>query len=152
MTIDPTDSFMDLAIEQANLALAAGDYPIGAVLVVDGQRFCARNTRNTGKDKKAHAEINTLKMAQDFAASKEKTLYVTLQPCTMCAKALMDFGIRQVYFLLEDPINGGCMPGVSVIQLDRPEYRRQMVDWLRNNKGLYPAYYSYFTSPTFTEG
>lgn len=147
MPIDKIELFMDLAVEQAMIALDAGDYPIGAVLVVDGRIFPSRNTRHTSNDKKAHAEVNAIKMADDFSGGHEKTIYVTLEPCGMCARALMDFGIQQVYYLLEDPVNGGIkeMPGVGVVKLDRPDYRRLMMEWLERNKTLYPEHYDYFT-------
>lgn len=103
---------MALAIEQAKLALAEGEVPVGAVVAKDGQVVCAaRNTRETGADPTGHAEINALRAAARQLGAWRLTgctLYVTLEPCCMCAGAIMQARVDRVIFGAYDEQAGCC--------------------------------------------
>ncbi|MEY3418381.1 MAG: hypothetical protein RJA46_152 [Pseudomonadota bacterium] len=104
--------FMQQALDQAKLAAAAGEVPVGAVLVRDGQVISTGfNQPITNSDPSAHAEM----MALRAAASDESnyrlpgtTLYVTLEPCTMCAGAMLHARVDRVVFGATDPKTGAA--------------------------------------------
>jgi len=103
---------MALALAQARDALTHGDVPVGAVALVDGQAVAARhNERELAGDPTAHAEILALR---DAAAAlggwrlSNVTLVVTLEPCTMCAGALVAARVGRLVFGASDPRGGAC--------------------------------------------
>lgn len=103
---------MSLALEEARLAAARGEVPVGAVLVREGVVLAkgGNRMRETG-DPTAHAEMLAIR-----AAGAERLigtdLYVTLEPCTMCAAAISFARIRRVYFGAPDPKGGAVESGV----------------------------------------
>jgi tRNA(adenine34) deaminase len=102
--------FMELALAEAGKALAAGEIPIGAVVTI-GERIIARghNQVELLSDPTAHAEIIALTSAFHFLGSKylpDATLYVTIEPCLMCAGALYWSKIGRVVFGASDDKNG----------------------------------------------
>jgi tRNA(adenine34) deaminase len=104
------DTFMRLAIDEALAASAAGEVPIGAVIVVDGRVVASRhNEREALSDPTAHAEVLALR---DAAAARgswrldDATMYVTLEPCAMCAGALLNARIARVVFGAPNPEAG----------------------------------------------
>lgn len=114
MTTDPTldETFMRLALEQAALAPGSGEVPIAALLVHEGQVLAqAHNLRETRQDPTAHAEILVI---QEAAAKMgtwrllDCTLYVTLEPCPMCAGAIVQSRIARTVFAAWDPKAGAC--------------------------------------------
>ena len=113
---------MEAALEQARLGLAAGEVPIGAVLVVDG-RIVARgfNQPITSSDPTAHAEMLVLREAARIGGNYRLTdaeVYVTLEPCLMCVGALVHARVREVIFGAVEPKTGAL---VSTIRgLDTP--------------------------------
>ncbi len=103
---------MDLALAQARLAAAEGEVPVGAVALIDGRVVAARhNERETTTDPTAHAEILVLR---DAAAAmggwrlSTLTLVVTLEPCPMCAGALVAARVGRIVFGASDPRAGAC--------------------------------------------
>ena len=114
------DSFyMKLALDEAHLAARLGEVPIGAVLVdEDGQVVAASGNRSiTLCDPSAHAEIMTLRRAGEFVGNYRfpgTTLYVTLEPCIMCAGALVQARIERLVFGAEDPKGGGVVSRYTV--------------------------------------
>jgi tRNA(adenine34) deaminase len=116
------EQFMEAALEQARLGLAAGEVPIGAVLVVDG-RIVARgfNQPITSSDPTAHAEMVVLREAARIGGNYRLTdaeVYVTLEPCLMCVGALVHARVREVIFGAVEPKTGAL---VSTIRgLDTP--------------------------------
>jgi tRNA(adenine34) deaminase len=104
--------FMQQAIEQAHLAAIAGEVPVGAVLVRDGQVISkAFNKPITNHDPSAHAEMLALRQA----ALAEKnyrlpgtTLYVTLEPCAMCVGAMLHARVDRIVFGAPDPKTGAA--------------------------------------------
>jgi tRNA(adenine34) deaminase len=103
---------MGLALVEARGALAHGDVPVGAVTVVDGRVVAARhNERHLTGDPTAHAEIlalrDTAAVLGDWRLS-EVTLVVTLEPCAMCAGALVAARVGRLVFGATDPKAGAC--------------------------------------------
>jgi len=96
------DAAMQLAIDEARAALEHGDVPIGAVIVVDGEVVARRhNERELTNDPTAHAEVLALRDASTARSSwrlGDATLYVTIEPCAMCAGALVNARIGRVVF------------------------------------------------------
>ncbi len=102
--------WMDAAIAEARDAAAHGDVPIGAVVVRDGAVVArAHNRREVDGDPTAHAEILVLRAAAREVGSWRLdgcTLYVTLEPCTMCAGALVLARVDRLVFAADDPKAG----------------------------------------------
>jgi len=109
-------TFMDLALEQAENAEKAGEVPIGCVIVRDGAVIARAGNRTlTDRDPTAHAEVLALREAARALGSERLTgcdLYVTLEPCTMCAAAISFARIRRLYFGALDPKGGAVESGV----------------------------------------
>lgn len=109
-------SFMDLALEQAEIAGQAGEVPIGCVIVRDGQVIASAGNRTlTDRDPSAHAEILAIRQAAATLGSERLVdcdLYVTLEPCTMCAGAISFARIRRLYYGAADPKGGAVDSGV----------------------------------------
>ncbi|MCQ4896070.1 tRNA adenosine(34) deaminase TadA [Anaerotruncus sp. DFI.9.16] len=110
------ESYMSLALELAREAAKLGEVPVGAVAVWDGEVVgTGFNRRETGKNALAHAELEAI----DAACRKlggwrlhRCDLYVTLEPCPMCAGAIVNARIRRVVFGARDP-KAGCFGSVS---------------------------------------
>src|SRR6201991_3791619 len=109
-------SFMDLALEQAQIAEAFGEVPIGCVIVRDGKVLARAGNRTlTDRDPTAHAEILAIREAARVIGSERLVdcdLYVTLEPCTMCAAAISFARIRRLYYGAADPKGGAVDSGV----------------------------------------
>jgi tRNA(adenine34) deaminase len=106
----PHDPFMARAIAEAEAAMDHDDVPIGAVVVVDGEVVAAaHNRREVDADPTAHAEILALREAAGARGHWRldgATLYVTLEPCAMCAGALVLARLDRVVFGADDPKAG----------------------------------------------
>jgi tRNA(adenine34) deaminase len=104
--------FMQQALSQAKLAAAAGEVPVGAVLVRDSQVISTGfNQPITNSDPSAHAEMMALRAAASDEANYRlpgTTLYVTLEPCTMCAGAMLHARVDRVVFGATDPKTGAA--------------------------------------------
>ena len=104
------EAFMKLALAEAQKAAEAGEPPIGAVVVVDGKVVAAaHNTREYTNDITGHAELiavrNAAKKRGDWRLS-DATVYVTLEPCPMCAGALLPSRVARVVYGAKDPAAG----------------------------------------------
>ena len=112
-------SFMDLALAEARAAGLRGEVPVGAVIVAPGGQVVARAGNRTRElnDPTAHAEILALRAACAAAGSERlpgHDLYVTLEPCPMCAAALSNARIARLYYGAADPKSGGVAQGPRI--------------------------------------
>ncbi|WP_173411350.1 MULTISPECIES: nucleoside deaminase [Rhizobium] len=107
---------MELALAEARSAGERGEVPIGAVLVLDNRVVAkAGNRTRELNDVTAHAEIVAIRLACEDLGQERLAgadLYVTLEPCTMCAAAISFARIRRLYYGAEDPKGGGVDNGV----------------------------------------
>jgi tRNA(adenine34) deaminase len=108
-------SFMDLALDLAETAGRAGEVPIGCVIVRDGEVVASASNRTLAdRDPTAHAEVLAIRQAAAKLGSERLTdcdLYVTLEPCTMCAGAISFARIRRLYYGAADPKGGAVESG-----------------------------------------
>jgi tRNA(adenine34) deaminase len=108
--------FMQIALAEANAAAAAGEVPVGAVIVRAGAVVaCARNRTLADRDPTAHAEMLAIRATARALGSERLTdcdLYVTLEPCAMCAAAIAFARIRRLYYGAADPKGGAVDNGV----------------------------------------
>jgi tRNA(adenine34) deaminase len=109
-------SLMDLALKAAETAANAGEVPIGCVVVRNGEVIATAGNRTlTDRDPTAHAEILAIRQAAGRIGSERLVdcdLYVTLEPCTMCAAAISFARIRRLYYGAADPKGGAVDSGV----------------------------------------
>ena len=122
------ERFMRLALEEAEKAAQEGETPVGAVIVRNGEVIAtARNRRELGKNALYHAELSAI----DLACRKlggwrlwECELYVTLEPCPMCAGAAINARLRRVVYGASDAKAGSCGSRINLFELGynhRPE-------------------------------
>lgn len=108
--------FMDIALAEARQAGAQGEVPVGAVVVADGAVIAAAGNRTRqDRDVTAHAEIVAIRLAAARRGDERLSgadLYVTLEPCAMCAAAISFARIRRLYFAAEDEKGGAVVNGV----------------------------------------
>jgi tRNA(adenine34) deaminase len=109
-------SFMDLALKAAETARKSGEVPIGCVVVLDNKVIATAGNRTLNdRDPTAHAEILAIRQATAAVGSERLVdcdLYVTLEPCTMCAGAISFARIRRLYYGAADPKGGAVDSGV----------------------------------------
>jgi len=125
----PLPAPMHRALELARAGAAAGEVPIGAVVVKDGVVIAeAHNRPRTDHDPTAHAEILAIRRAAQALGDERLTdceLWVTLEPCAMCAGAMAHARIARLYFAASDPKGGAVEHGARVFEqeqcLHRPE-------------------------------
>ena len=125
----PTHTFMDLALDEAHAAAETGEVPIGCVVVQDGDMIAQAGNRTLAdRDPTAHAEMVAIRQAAAALGSERLVdcdLYVTLEPCAMCAAAISFARIRRLYYGAADPKGGAVENGVryfdSATCFHRPE-------------------------------
>ncbi len=124
------EAFMRLAIEAAALAKAAGEVPVGAVVVKDGQVIATGFNQPIGRhDPTAHAEIAALRAAAGALGNYRLpgcTLYVTLEPCAMCAGAMMHARLARVVFGASDPKTGACGSVVNLFSENKLNHHAEL--------------------------
>ena len=118
---------MDLALGEARLAAERGEVPVGAV-VVHEERVIAQayNQREALNDPTAHAEMIAITQAAEALGSwrlSDCTLYVTLEPCPMCAGAIVQARLPTVLFGAADPKGGGCQSLYAITNDERLNHR-----------------------------
>lgn len=115
--------FMQRALAQARAGALAGEVPVGAVLVCDGRVLAETHNRPRAlRDPTAHAEILAIREAAGALGADRLEgcdLWVTLEPCAMCAGAIAHARIARVYYAAPDPKGGGVAHGARVF--DRPQ-------------------------------
>ena len=111
-----TNRFMETALTEARAAGERGEVPVGAVLVLDGEIIAqAGNRTRAENDVTAHAEVAVIREAAHKLGQERLTgadLYVTLEPCTLCAAAISFARIRRLYYGADDPKGGAVESGV----------------------------------------
>ncbi|MFN4193525.1 MAG: nucleoside deaminase [Tabrizicola sp.] len=125
-------SFMGLALEEARAAAARAEVPVGAV-IVQGERVLARAGNRTRElaDPTAHAEMLAIREACALLGSERLVgcdLYVTLEPCPMCAAAIGAARIGRLYFGAADPKSGGVMVGARVFSHPQCHHAPEVYD------------------------
>ena len=126
-------SHMGVALEEARAAANRGEVPVGAVLVSPDGEVLARAGNRTRElnDPTAHAEILVLRAACARAGSErlpDHDLYVTLEPCAMCAAALAAARIRRIYYGAADPKSGGVAHGARVFSHPQAHHLPEIYD------------------------
>ncbi len=120
---------MRLALREAERALEHGDVPIGAVIVKDGELIgAAHNERELRNDPTAHAEMLALRQAASAVRSwrvLDCVLYVTLEPCAMCAGAIVLARVPRVVFGAADPKAGAAGSVLNVLDVPQLNHRPQ---------------------------
>lgn len=129
---------MEHALEQARAAARRGEVPVGAVLVRDGRVVVAAGNRvEELADPTAHAEILVLRAAAAQAGSPrlgDCDLYVTLEPCPMCAAAISFARLKRVYFGAYDPKGGGVEHGPRIFDHATCHHRPEVVGGIRESE------------------
>ena len=126
--MEESERFMREALLEAEKALAAGEVPIGAVMVRDGEIIArGHNLRNTAKNPLRHAEIDVINEAAGIVGDwrlEDCTLYVTVEPCPMCAGAIVQARIPKVIFGTRNS-KAGCSGSVLDV-LHEPKLNHQV--------------------------
>ncbi len=120
---------MQRALEQARAAAALGEVPVGAVVVLDGRLIAeGRNGTRTRHDPMAHAELVALRSAAERLAWEllDATVYVTLEPCAMCAGAMVLARVRRLVYGARDPKAGMCGSLACLVQDPRLNHRLEV--------------------------
>ena len=124
---DFDERMMRLALEEAEACLDSGDVPVGAVIARDGDMLAsAGNARERMQDPTAHAEVLALREASDISDSWRLdgcTMYVTLEPCAMCAGAIVLARVDRVVFGARDPKAGFAGSLGNLLQDERLNHR-----------------------------
>jgi len=132
---DRDAALMDTALAEAAAAAAAGDVPIGAVIARGGEIIArAGNERERALDPTAHAEILAIRRAAEALGGwrlPETTLYVTLEPCAMCAGAIVLARIPRVVYATPDPKAGACGSVLDVLGEARLNHRPEVSSGVR---------------------
>lgn len=121
---------MEEAIGQARLALLSGDVPCGAVVVSGGEIIArAHNRREADNDPTAHAELLAVREAARVLGSWRLTgctVYITKEPCVMCAGAMMNARVGRVVYGAPDPRFGAAWSVFNILQDDRLNHRAEV--------------------------
>ena len=145
------EHYMTQALELAREAMAEGEVPVGCVIVKDGVVVGrGRNRRETCRTALGHAEIEAIAMACKTLGGwrlKDCALYVTLEPCPMCAGAILNARIPRVYYGARDDVMGACGGVLNLFMEDFPnrpalvggilegDCRRVLEDFFRGLRG-----------------
>ncbi len=122
-----SEGFMRMALEEARLAAEAGDIPVGAVIVKDGRVVGrGRNSTETDKDPTCHAEMKAIREAAKALGGWRLfgcEMYVTLEPCSMCAGAIVLARIDRLHIGAMDPKAGACGSLRNIVSDERLNHR-----------------------------
>lgn len=131
LTSEQIKTFMEAALDEAKNAEKRGEVPIGAVIVKDGQIIAsAGNRREEDQKTDAHAEMHAILEANEKLGTwrlEETALFVTLEPCLMCAGAILNARIPLVYFGAQDKKAGAVTSLYSVFDDDRLNHQVKVV-------------------------
>ena len=133
--------FMEIALAEARAAALRGEVPVGAVLVKDGRVLAQDGNRvEQTSDPTAHAESAVIRAATAAAGAPRLDgvdLYVTLEPCAMCAQAIALARLRRVYFAAYDPKGGGVEHGAKVFDHPTCHHRPEIYGGLRETEAAH---------------
>ncbi|MFZ5710701.1 MAG: nucleoside deaminase [Pseudomonadota bacterium] len=146
----PFASHMDIALAEARAAAARGEVPVGAVVVAPDGGLVARAGNRTRElsDPTAHAEVLALRAACAAAGSERlpgHALYVTLEPCPMCAAAIGYARIARLYYGAADPKSGGVAHGARVFSHPQCHHAPEVYDGIgaAESEGLLKAFFAH---------
>lgn len=130
--------YMQMALDEAQAAAAAGEVPVGAVIVAsDGQVLArARNAMRRDNDPTAHAEIAAIRAACEKLGNERLTdcdLYVTLEPCPMCAGAIAEARLRRLYYGAADVKGGAVDHGVALFAQSSCHHAPEVIGAVRES-------------------
>lgn len=129
---------MALALDEARAAAERGEVPVGAVIVKEGRVIAAAGNRPRAlNDPSAHAEMLAIRRACEALGDERLTgcdLYVTLEPCTMCAAAISFARIRRLYFGAGDPKGGAVENGVRFFQASTCHHAPDVYSGIRESE------------------
>lgn len=130
--------YMQMALDEAQAAAAAGEVPVGAVIVAsDGQVLArARNAMRRDNDPTAHAEIAAIRVACEKLGNERLTdcdLYVTLEPCPMCAGAIAEARLRRLYYGAADVKGGAVDHGVALFAQSSCHHAPEVIGAVRES-------------------
>lgn len=132
------ERYMDLAIDLAEEAARRGEVPVGAIVVVDGGIVGrGANRRESSQDPFAHAEIIAMREAAAAVGSwrlENATLYVTLEPCPMCAGAIVNARVPKVIYGCDDPKAGAVKTLYKLLEDPRLNHRCEVISGVRAEK------------------
>lgn len=139
--MSPDIRFMQCALRQAVQAEAVGEVPVGAVIVHAGSRIIgqAHNSTETLKDPTAHAEVLAITQAAAALGDwrlTDTTLYVTKEPCPMCAGAIVLARIPRVVWGVDDPERGGALSRFRILQDEKLNHRVECVTGVLADEAL----------------
>lgn len=124
-------AFMQLALEEAEAAFLKGEVPIGAVAVKNGEVIAkAHNLREILKDPTAHAEVLVMRQAAEVLGTwhlNDVTIYVTLEPCPMCAGAMLQARLTQVVFGTMDAKAGAVGSVINILESRQFNHQVQVI-------------------------
>jgi tRNA(adenine34) deaminase len=134
----PFNGFMQQALEQAEKAAARGEVPVGAVIVSNNQILAAAGNRvEELNDVTAHAEMLVIRQASQKLGSPRLVdcdIYVTLEPCPMCAQAISMARLRRLYFGAYDPKGGGVEHGARLFSQPTCHHAPQIYGGIEEEK------------------
>lgn len=131
------EKFIDIAIEEALLASAKGEVPVGAIVTL-GDTILARSHNNaiSMNDPSAHAEILAIRHAAKILGNYRligATLYVTLEPCVMCAGAIIQARVQRIVFGADDPKSGGVVSLYSILNDKRLNHTVEVMGGIKKD-------------------
>ena len=131
------EKFIDLAMEEASLAFMEGEVPVGAVITRDDEILVKSHNRSIAmNDPSAHAEILAIRGAAHILGNYRltgTTLYVTLEPCIMCAGAIIQARIQRVVFGADDPKGGGVVSLYEILHDSRLNHSVELKSGVRKD-------------------
>jgi len=140
--------FMELALTEARASAEAGEVPIGAVLIQDGKVIARAGNRTIrDNDPTAHAEIVAIREAAHLLGNHrlaQTTLYVTLEPCAMCAGAIIQARIPRLVYAADDPKGGAFRSCFEILTSDKLNHLVDVSSGLlaRDSASLLQAFFS----------
>ncbi len=146
---------MNLALDQARKAFNRGEFPVGCVIVDDGEVIASGARRGTNKDvavfnETDHAEIRALKHLETIKKSfvpEKLTLFSTMEPCLMCFGAIILSGIKRIVYSFEDPMGGGTACDLSKLPPLYSKSRIDVIPGVSRQKSL-DLFYNFFNKET----